>query len=563
MKKIALNINPASPTALMLVFLLSLTPAFATDWIYDLSKTTATWTESVGTASTNGYWYYLNGEDKVYMNGWQTAYESDSFSIGSKDTSVMTSNVTLNLDTDVTVNNFTMASSAATSMVKINGTSSTVKFTVNGDFTNATTAGIAPKVEKLDVHIKGNFNVGAFWLGMINCYQVKIDGNLISVNTQPEFSANGTAKLRYGTPADTFENGLASPDVIVKGVSKDANSIGIVNPSGYTGDLYCQFGGLTGVGTVWQRGLSKGRTLNLILKLDAGVVCSTAGVVREEIDIYISPVERARTRIIMDSAADAVQTINFSYSQEGNRFSGGLVLMGGTFKTRFDQPAAKYALTANYKNVDRGDTAAVKYNVTFSTGTDASAQQTTFSHGDLTMQNGTFASPAEKDKYFGSFRFTNIVYSGGTIKLRLQDETHIDSIDLTSYFMKEVDSTNAERVFYTKQEGGSVKFAEGVKGTKVVFDFGTSSELMWLIDPELNDGKGAKIISWDAANKTALSSKDFYAEGFRRGDDYEAIFTITDDGLYVKYSVAVPEAATVGMLFGAMALLYSTFRRRK
>lgn len=158
-------------------------------------------------------------------------------------------------------------------------------------------------------------------------------------------------------------------------------------------------------------------------------------------------------------------------------------------------------------------------------------------HGDLEMLGGKFGSCGTVG---GAFRFNRIVYKSGTIALALQSATAFDNLTL-------VDTISFDQ--------------SAAASAKVTFDFG--SNLAWLIDSAENGGKGIKVISW--ANKSSISDETGFAANIfedKDGNKFAADFTSADDGLYVKY-VAVPEPATVVALFGAFALAFAAWRRRK
>ena len=156
-------------------------------------------------------------------------------------------------------------------------------------------------------------------------------------------------------------------------------------------------------------------------------------------------------------------------------------------------------------------------------------------HGDLEMQGGRFGS---SNTAGGTFLFTNLVYSGGTIELALDSAGAFDALNLS----------------------GTVKLADGVSGVKVEFDFGDN--LAWLVDSAENDGKGVKVISW--AEQSSIGDDGFTANRYTGEDglEYLADFTAAGDGLYVKY-VAVPEPSTVAALAGLLALGFAAYRRRR
>ena len=130
---------------------------------------------------------------------------------------------------------------------------------------------------------------------------------------------------------------------------------------------------------------------------------------------------------------------------------------------------------------------------------------------------------------------------------------------MTSYYVKVEDSSGESTVVsYEKVEGGTISKTEGAD--KVKFDFGEN--LAWLTGLE-DDATGTKVISWDAENITELAAEDFVANLYDDGSQmYEALFTVADDGLYVKY-VVVPEPGEVALLIGALSLGFAAYIRRR
>ena len=110
-------------------------------------------------------------------------------------------------------------------------------------------------------------------------------------------------------------------------------------------------------------------------------------------------------------------------------------------------------------------------------------------HGDLEMQGGAFGS---SNTAGGTFAFKDVVYKSGKIILALDSAGAFDALDLS----------------------GTVKFADGVSGVKVEFDFGDN--LAWLVDSAENDGKGVKVISW--AEQSSIGDDGFTANRYT-GED--------------------------------------------
>ncbi|PWM33177.1 MAG: hypothetical protein DBX55_00195, partial [Verrucomicrobia bacterium] len=484
--------------------------AEAVDWIYDADIGgfgNVTFSATLGTSDSNGSWYYLDGQgERVYIR--DSYSESDTFSIGSTD---LASNINLTLDTDLTCAGFNFTSSAS-GIVNVLGASNSIKLTVNGDLINGTTAQVSSRLKNLNVYVSGDFNPGKFWNGIENASKVYVGGDIDGNNTQPHFGASLEG------------SDISNPDMVVDGIMK--NSVWS-SFTGYAKDVYYQVGGFSNMGLIRVFNSSNENcTTNFVFANASGTNYASAnnsnlvevyGHGSNDKKISVNPLNRSRARIIMNGASDSVQT--FGYASNGGSgsemiFSGGVVVNSGTLRIKFAQTASAYTFNATYKK-DSADAAAT-YVVTYWDSPEQSAAQTSFSHGNLEINAGTFSSLEGDSEYtFGAFRFTNIIYKGGKIALRISSSENVnDSIDLTSYYMREVNAADESLVYYTKEDGGTVKLADGAAaGTKVTFEF-SGDILGWLLDYEdgsfdINGGKGAKIVSWDAENKTALLASDF------------------------------------------------------
>lgn len=234
-------------------------------------------------------------------------------------------------------------------------------------------------------------------------------------------------------------------------------------------------------------------------------------------------------------------TMNFMITGNRNTVSGGVATMSGDFTTSVYGNGVNAITIALFMNSSdgqltqrfSGNNLQITGGITVTSGTLLINFRETSgrNHGNLTMEGGRFGSTAAAG---GNFLFTDLVYSGGAIALAVDaaNET-VDSLTLS----------------------GTAMLAEG-SDAKIYFDF--SGDIDWLIDSELNDGKGVKIVSWDS--KT-LESDQFAANIYESaGDTYVAQFTSESDGLYVKY--VVPEPAEVALAIGALALASALCRRR-
>ena len=511
--------------------LLSVAPfLFSETWTFDTSKLTAntnlTLTESFGTADTDGWWKNSAGE---YMRGQ---------GIAAGDTLVINNNTPYrveNLMLDSAETTIASLEAGGSTWTFIRGSQKTNKLTIDGDL-KLISENLS--INNCDLWIKGDLNAQSYGMSLGRSsgnplHHVVIDGDVYGTATKTIFfQVNGMTASR---PAEeqTFENGLANPDMVIKGIVKDIS----MRDMGDNVDHYIQLGGLSGNNAQVSRQIytDKGAGANTYFIFANTQSYTAGGMVYEYND----------SRILAERFGSTVYVMNGTGTQEFSNntlfFHGGVKVLSGTLKMNFNQSTSQY-----WHYSDNSATVRVDYY------TDASGSTaTTTSHGDLEMGGGVFAS-ADGDDTYGSFRLTNVVYKDGTIKLRLDGTDKMDSLDLTGYYSKASDSESLVAI-----AGGTVKMADGAEG-QVTFDFGEN--LDWLVEAE---GDGVKVIAWDAENKTELLADDFTANIFsNESGDYKALFTVNDDGLYVKY-VVVPEPSTVAFCLGALALAVAFFRRRK
>lgn len=541
------NFSRALLLAAMLVFSSS---ASAIDWIFDHAKDgnkdiNMSWTDSIGSESKEGYWYYLDANnEKVYMKG---SYSStDSFTIGdeegymSGDTKKY-ANINIVIDSNISIGNLNITGNSWNNSTRFSCDSklaADLTMVINGDLHRSTVAEMG-FINTLNYVVKGNIIIDKSNLASTS-YGLFVDGDVKTDLNKGPFSnfyllVNGSVAARNKAGTDTFENGLLNPDVIIKGIVTDACTL---YSKADIYDSYIQIGGVSNNAAIKRQAQTnalKGTTSYIILKNTAEY--STGGTT-DEADGSLS--------FVMNGSAAGVQ----SFTSNSMNFRGGVKAMSGAFYINFAQSAGYTYFRDTAK----------KITVKAFTDTTASTA-TTISHGNLEMLGGVFGATAG----YGSFRMTNIVYTAGTISLRLTSASQSDSIDLTSYYNRVQDSSTGELVTtWEKVNGGTILKTDGAG--KVTFNFGDT--LAWLIDDgsgsfSINGGLGVKIISWDIDNKTTLSSSDFVANLFENDKGiFGAEFTVGDDGLYVKY-VAVPEASTLAAMFGVLAFCFALYRRRR
>lgn len=507
--------------------------AFAVNWVYDNSlpgaSTDLKWSATIGTADTPGYW--KNSETGEYMQG--SFSPTDSFSAGDD---TYTQYVRIYLDSDVSIGSLYISGNGWDNQPRFFGEEYKYGITINGDLerSSSTFAGYLNRMKF--VNITGNVTV------MGSNFQIEAG----TLNIGGKITGNeGTSiylSLGSGTPTKSFDEGLATPDAVIGGVVDGAKLYQKANGR----DTYLQLAGVSGSGGINREANPYGNTDNYTSYyiLANTQDCTASGYIIESNNKSWKQ-DSGKASLVMNGTA----TQSFTGSQL--MFQGGVTVISGTLKLNFAQDSGLYE--HNYTYTDDKNRTKVTY---FESKADGAAR-TTFSHGDLDLRGGTFG--ADDSSGYGSFRLTNIKYSGGTVKLRLDGADSHDSIDLTTYYAKleNIVESSVESSNWETYAGGSIQFAEGAN--TMVFDFGEN--LDWLIDAE---GDGVKVIAWDEGKQGSLTSDNFSANNFS-GDDgnlYEALFAVNGDGLYVKY-VAVPEPATYAALLGLLALSVAYWRRTR
>lgn len=529
----------------------------ANTWYYDYTKggSNPTWESTLGSGESTGAWYKLgeDGSTRTYITG-VDSYDklNDTFSTKWQTGDNWSSDVKFKLTSSSVIEVGALEFGGSVDPFRMTRLEGGGKIIVNGNMTLL--AGFTSILygPDMDIYVGGNLDVkggGLFLSFDKDIKRLEVMGN-VKAETDIYLAVNGNAKSRGAD--DSFQLGLANPDVIIHGA---VDSVRGVYSKADTVNSYYQIGGISNRARIMREamanaGTGKNTISYIILTNEADY--STKGDSSE-----------VNSRIWADHSGKLCFVMNGTKSQtfEGNSmaFRGGVKAMSGGIYINFNQKPT----SSNDYSWFRDAAKKVSVMAVKNDGDDAS-KITTFSHGDLEMLGGVFGSSAGTSSY-GSLRFTNIKYTNGSIKLRLDSETQMDSIDLTSYYLRVEDSTSGTKVVSYEQVLGGAVIREGVG--KVTFDFGT--ELPWWLfddgygDFSINGGLGAKIIAWDAGKGIDLSASDFVANVYSNsGDDYAAEFTICDDGLYVKY-VVVPEAATLAAIFGVLALSFTIYRRRK
>ncbi len=514
--------------------------AFATDWVYDYSKgRNVSWSTALGTSESAGYWYDSADPSNYIMGSYS---ETDSFFVGDE-TGVGT--VIINLNSDITIGSLTLSGKDFMNSATVTSSNYTYSLTILGDLVRAESAQMA-FVDGLNVvTVGGNVIVGRNNIRFRD-KKVLIRGDIVG-NSASSVS-NVYAMAGYGTDSKTFEEGLADPDMVVGGVLRSDDFALILYSMADSRDSYIQVGGVSGSASIRREApgtiSTVADTVSYFIFTNSQDYSSSGAMNEVNNNYWLS--QHGKMALVMNGTASQEFTGNTLC------FQGGVKVLSGSLKLAFNQNANNYThMRTNSKdNPDNPIT------VTYMTEQGGSTR-TTYSHGDLEISGGEFSSSSNAG--YGSFRFTNIKYSGGTITLRLDGADAMDSIDLTTYYARVADSSSGEEVIlWETYAGGTITREEGAG--KITFNF--TGDLVWLVDYEADGKQGVRIIAWDALPQE-LTADDFTANRYSSsGDDYMAQFALYDDGLYVYYT-AVPEPAELAALFGLLALGFAAWRRRR
>ena len=513
--------------------------SYATDWVFDYSnERNVQWSAALGTSESPGYWYDSANPSNYIMGSYS---ETDSFLVGDESGE---NTIFIYLDSDVTIGSLTLTGKDYNNSARVQSSGDyTYSLTVLGDVVRAESAQMA-FLDRLNVlTIGGNLLLGRNNIQMGD-KKVNILGDIIS-NSPTGVRGNVYAQPGITTASKTFEEGLADPDMIVGGILRNGEGgapLSMYSKADSSRDTYIRVGGASGNVDIKREAPGSisavADTVSYFIFANSQDYSST-GNMSENNNYWLS--QHGKLAIVMNGTASQEFTGNSLC------FQGGVKVLSGSLKLAFNQNGNNYS---HYR--DSGRTISVTYMTQ-----EGGSTRTTYSHGDLEISGGEFSSSSNAG--YGAFRFTNIKYSGGTIALRLDGATSMDSIDLTTYYGRVADSSSGEEVVtWETFAGGTVTRMEGAG--KITFNF--TGDLVWLVDYESEGKQGVKIISWDALPQE-LSADDFTANRYSSsGDDYMAQFALYDDGLYVYYT-AVPEPAELAVLFGAIALGVAAWRRRK
>lgn len=514
--------------------------AFATTWIYDSSKSlNAQWSAAVGTSTQDGYFYNQDNPSE-YIRDNYGAY--DIFVIGETEGNRI---ITITSTQDLLMGGLVLRGNGYENSVNFNGSGSSNNILIYGDLVRDKNAGMGFLRNWNNVEVTGNIEVNGDNM-QISAKSVSVGGDIVTTADR-----NANLYVDVGGSNKSFEDGINSPDFVaglVRAYELEgggyATSAMNLQARQNNGNVYLQIGGVLGNSSIKHESQKRVQTCTSYFILANQDAYSAAGVVTEANNNVWSEANGDELALVMKGSESGVQ----EFTSNNLAFHGGVTVMSGALRLNFAQGTGNYTY---YRDSNK------KVLVTVVTA-DGGSTRTTFSHGDLDMRGGEFSSISGTGGY-GAFRFTNIVYTDGTIKLRLDSEANKDTIDLTSYYVKVEDSSGESTVVsYEKVEGGTISKTEGAD--KVKFDFGEN--LAWLTGLE-DDATGTKVISWDAENITELAAEDFVANLYDDGSQvYEALFTVADDGLYVKY-VAVPEPAEVALLIGVLSLGFAAHIRRR
>lgn len=367
------------------------------------------------------------------------------------------------------------------------------------------------------VQFGGDGNSTTSWNASLK--SVRIEGNLIarynsSVSFNTGYDYDGTSYATVDEYAQYLLNTGAAPTVEVLGAAMpkggDAGG-GFQNPTLYLSSrTHADVVGsvsivsINGINGVW------GTLSNYVSSTTASDSLSILKLTNDSSSNYSSnswifdlynnstPVEGQRVRTMIVMAGAGSQ----KFTGEKFCISGGVSVYSGT-------------LQVNMSN---------------------SVEALTYSRGDLKMYGGKFGSllASEKNPGQANMMFSDLVYYDGTILTYVKDGS-ADKLTLSGTLKKDID------------------FLDGAK-----MNFEISGDLESIIDTFV------QLLAWDNENKIAdFTSDEFSANSFMVGDKtYNPLFEIRDDGLWVSYIQAVPEPAMFAALFGFVALLFASRRKK-
>ena len=519
------------------------------DKIYSVSNDTSvgagsiTWTDSW----TNGYWYRLDENDAKI---WSTSVPESLADVGlvygvHEDYNGNRPTLAFNLGSS---DSLTLASLEIGTTTGSTDDGAKISFGRNANQGNVVILGDLSKTSWKSCFITNADSITVMGNVVMPGGNLAIEGNLVKVlDVHGSFVGTHTQSGQFYS--NIYGAGtISNPSIKVGGIVKNVIFYSKPQNVGATSSNYIQVGGVGERGALNREapaGYGQANGISYFILTNASDAASAQNFHEKNGSIWTD--QSGVMSYIMNGTANQTFSTNSAF------LHGGIKVVSGGMFINFNQGTGNYTYNDSASNT-----------VTFFTQ-NGGTTRAQFSHGDLEMgvaidgltsagAEAVFGSAAGDDTY-GSFRFTNVVYASGTIKLRLNSATQMDTLDLTSYA-----KFNSSDSSWKDVAGGTLKFAEGVaEGTQVKFDFGDN--LAWLVDSE---GDGVKVISWDVDKKTELVSEDFAANLFEGEDglSYMAEFTVGDDGLYVKY-VVVPEPAELACLIGFGALAFAALRRRR
>lgn len=485
-----------------------------------------------------GEWECYEKGKKTYLHAWQKDYENDTFYI-----------TQAALSYAETYKKF--------DYLKINGT---FDVTMKGLLVESTKKGFLFRFSDNNITIKKLLNLGDVRYAEMTGKTISVGRDLVAAEDMHVHVKNNMVTKTLSTDWEstfTFksENGgtLETPSLTV--IDSVGNNVYLKITPLLTKDMYVNLGGLNVHANLEIKQLylpnsaklPPKKTVYVSLNPKEDYYCT--GSFGERLNHWNPPTKLA---VIMNGKGQQ------HFSTDHSCFTGGVKMLNGTLRFNFNQDRKKYS----YKVGNSED----YYDYVCPSTPTHIFPPTTASHGDLEMIGGTFGSIKNNHSY-GAFRFTNIIYTNGTVNLRLAGPDKMDSIDLTTFYgqYNKYIKKGMYRLDLNEIKGGKISFAKNAKRFYFQFD----EDLSWLISDvfnkvNINDGKGAKVISWDNGKNAGLSKDSFAANLFKskNGKMYKPDFTVGNKGLYVKY-VPVPEISQITAIIGALALTFAAIRKRK
>ena len=385
---------------------------------------------------------------------------------------------------------------------------------------------------KASVYIGGDVQVGVDGYKNTSQVQFGTQGDLTTVNGGPLESVHIMGNLTIANDNTSgvrnyvhFNVGLkgageaydiSDPDIEIKGVfSSGREGTGIpytyiqnrgANRLGAT--VVFSVGGLDGKLSIYGHGdnttsdyATKGNALSVLVLNNGNGYYDMSGSLQDSggVSKTIRYQDQVKLKVVMNSGTQV-------FSGDSIAFSGGIECNGG------------------FLLINSG-----------ASGTDGKDNNgKLYTHGDLTMNAGTFGFYSREGNSGGNFSLNNVYWKSGTIQLCVYENG--------------TDTLNIEQL---DGMGGNFAALDGADTVNFTF----IGETYYLLD-----GQEHKVVSWSSYDK----SLDYAANNLENifdGQVYSANFMAREDGLYVSYQI-VPEPADFALACAVICIFLAFFKRK-